>query len=261
MSKILNLTKNSIDFRKLANYALLNQDQDVVKFVHKFGQNVDVDTSSPEDVWGNGGIKSNVDIGETLNIASSSTSDTSAGTGARTVVVSGLDEDFNEVTDFIVLNGISNVLTTNSYIEVHRIVVYQAGSSEINVGKITATASGTSTVLATVEAGVSITQQTHYTVPAGYTAFKVAETVSSYRADGNGTRQAEITYMLKAAGDTAWIRESVKGVNSATAAKSWDVPLIVPEKTRMKYQAVAAANDTSVSVQYDMVLIKNTELL
>lgn len=262
MSKLLNYTKNSVNFRELANYALLNSDQDTIKYVQKFGQNEDVDTAtSPEDIWATGGTKTYISTGETVNIASTSINDTAAGTGARTVVITGIDEDYNEITDFITLNGTSNVVTTNSYIEIFRIVVYQAGSLEHNEGTISATTTGTATLLATVEAETGITQQCHYTIPAGYTGFMVTESLSSYKADGSGERQAEITLMVKAAGDTSWIKTSVRGLMSNTITKNWDVPLVIPEKTSIKYQATAATNNTSVSVQYELVLVKNTELL
>lgn len=61
------------------------------------GNNPDVDTAGPEDVWSGGGLYPWMTTATALEIVSDSASDTSAGTGARTVLVNGLDANFVEV--------------------------------------------------------------------------------------------------------------------------------------------------------------------
>ena len=58
--------------------------------VHKFGFNSAVGTSLTT-VWLQGGLYPYLSSASTLYISSSSTDDTAAGTGARTVTVSGLE--------------------------------------------------------------------------------------------------------------------------------------------------------------------------
>lgn len=261
MSKLTNLTKNSVDFEGLAAYALLNTDQDVVKYVEKFGQNVDIDTSATEDIWSPGGNKVYLEAAETLNIVSSSVNDTNAGTGAWNVAISGIDANYDLIEDFVVLNGTTNVVTNLAFLDVSRIVVYQAGSLEENAGEITATSTGTAVLVAAVEPSDSITQMSHYTVPAGYSGFMLCETSSVYKADGSGTRQGEISMEVKGVGQTAWVKSSVLGLSSNTHTHRKKIPLYLPEKARIKYRGNAGANNTAMSISYEILLIKNTELL
>jgi hypothetical protein len=76
--------------------------------VHKFGFNAAVGTGL-ETVWAEGGLYSYLGTASTLYISSSSTDDTGAGTGARTVTVSGLDNNFDEKIETVTLNGQAGV--------------------------------------------------------------------------------------------------------------------------------------------------------
>ena len=62
--------------------------------VHKFGFYDSVDTSLTT-IWSQGGVYSYLSGASTLYISSSSTADTGAGTGARTLTVSGVDNNFD----------------------------------------------------------------------------------------------------------------------------------------------------------------------
>ena len=78
------------------------------EFVHKFGFYDSVSTSLTT-IWSQGGIYSYLSAASTLYISSSSTDDTVAGTGARTVTVSGLDNNFDEKVETVSLNGQTGV--------------------------------------------------------------------------------------------------------------------------------------------------------
>lgn len=111
-----------------------------------------------------------------LEISSSSASDTSAGTGARTVSISGLDINYNPLTETITLTGQTAVNTVNSYLRVNSMKVLTVGSGATNAGVIYA---GTGTVTAGVPAvklgiintGDSISRMSQFTVPLGNTLF------------------------------------------------------------------------------------------
>jgi hypothetical protein len=76
--------------------------------VHKFGFNSSIDTNLAT-VWLQGGLYSYLSSASTLYISSSSTADTGAGTGARTVTVSGLDNNYDQKVETVTLNGQSGV--------------------------------------------------------------------------------------------------------------------------------------------------------
>ena len=114
----------------------------------KFGFNPDVDDSL-ETVWAQGGLYSYLASASVLKVSSSSTSDTSAGTGARTVELFGLDANYDEISETITLNGQTAVNTTNEFLRINRMVVKSAGTGGQNAGVIYA---GTGTVTTGVPA-------------------------------------------------------------------------------------------------------------
>ena len=66
----------------------------------------------------------------TMTVSSDSTNDTSAGTGVRTVEITGLDANYNEVSpkEIVTMNGTTAVSTVNQYIAINFIQGLTAGS-------------------------------------------------------------------------------------------------------------------------------------
>jgi hypothetical protein len=146
----------------------------------KFGRNSNINTGTiPESIWNGGGLYTGFNaIGaETVNIRSNSSSDTSAGIGARTIKIIGLDSNYDEAEETVILNGTSNVESVNSYLRLDRAIVLTAGSSGYNIGTINIEQSASSSVVF-----VSLPpqkNQTHiacFTVPNGYTAYVMSIT-------------------------------------------------------------------------------------
>jgi len=77
-----------------------------------------------------------------VTVVSSSTDDDSAGTGARTVKIEGLDANYEIQSETVTMDGTTNVVTTNTYIRLFRMTVITAGSGGKNAGNITATIGG-----------------------------------------------------------------------------------------------------------------------
>ncbi len=71
-----------------------------------------------------------------LEIASSNVNDTSAGTGARTIRIYGLDANYNYQTEDITLNGQTPVVSTKQFLRVWGAEVLTAGSGGVNAGNI-----------------------------------------------------------------------------------------------------------------------------
>lgn len=86
-----------------------------------------------------------------VKISSASTNDTSAGSGAQTVRVSGLLADYSLTTENISMNGQTAVNTVNSYIRITELKVLTVGGGSQSAGIIYA---GTGTVTGGVPATV-----------------------------------------------------------------------------------------------------------
>ncbi|MCA9329390.1 hypothetical protein KDA11_02000 [Candidatus Saccharibacteria bacterium] len=123
--------------------------------------------STPEDAWPAGGTITVLTSAETMDIVSTSANDTLAGTGAKAVTVIGLDDNWMEITENVILNGTTPVTTTKAFLRINRMLVAQAGSLEYNDGAITATASTAATIQANIIATESLSSDGHYTVPYG----------------------------------------------------------------------------------------------
>lgn len=72
----------------------------------------------------------------TLTINSSSSLDTLTGTGARVLVIEGLNGSMQAITEMINLNGTSNVTTTQQFKRVNFAYIAVAGSDQVNQGNI-----------------------------------------------------------------------------------------------------------------------------
>lgn len=131
----------------------------------QIGFNASVGTAI-EDLWPPGGILQTLSAAETIEVASTSADDASTETGARTVNIQGLDLNFLEISEDLILNGLTIVNTVNQYIRVESCRVTSAGSGGENVGDISLTATISSTLQCFVAATFNNDQQIQYTVPA-----------------------------------------------------------------------------------------------
>lgn len=133
------------------------------------GNNPDIDTGAHEDVWSVGGLYPWMAAATALEVVSSSANDAVAGTGARTVLVVGLDANFNPVSQTVTLNGLTPVALPTPLLRVNSAVIMSAGSGEVNAGNIDVRRVAGGTVQCRLPAGYGISRQSIYTVPAGST--------------------------------------------------------------------------------------------
>ena len=223
-----------------------------------FGYNPDVDTSE-ETIWPDGGLIPHPTAASVLKISSSSTDDASAGTGARTVYIEGVNGNFAVVSEIVILNGQTAVNTTNSYLYVNRFYVATAGSGGANVGNINA---GTGTVTAGVPAvlydiiAIGYNQRTtgHYCVPAGFTGYMTEGSISAGQTSGS----TSVTTFLKQHGADNILRVgAVAAVNNNAAVFDFKQPYIIPEKNCVGASAIGAAANNAVSSYFNIILIQN----
>ena len=93
-------------------------------------------------------IKTYLTTAETLDLSSTSAGDSISGTGARQIELSGLDNNFDRISEVIDLNGLATVTTTNSFIRLNFAVVSSSGTfggtgTGANEGVITIESSST----------------------------------------------------------------------------------------------------------------------
>lgn len=150
------------------------------------GINEDVDLAAAEDVCEAGGTYAGLPViptqaGEALNVVSGSANDTSAGTGARTIRVEGLDANGSWAEENITLNGTTPVVTTSTWLRVIRAYIVTAGSGATNAGAITIKHNTTTAnVFSVIKAGRGQAANAVFTVPTGKTARLTSWSVQGY---------------------------------------------------------------------------------
>jgi hypothetical protein len=225
----------------------------------QFGANGTVGTSL-ETVWVGSSLYTFPASATTTTVSSSSADDASAGTGARTVLVEGLNASYEAVSETVSLNGQTGVTLTNQYLRVNKVTVLTAGSGGTSAGSIYV---GTGTVTTGVPAvtlnrtgsSSNESESAFYTVPAGYTAYITRFTMSS----ANSTANTSTRFILRIRpfggvfGYKAIYNIPGNGIYECEAA----YPLPVPEKSDLDILSLTSADSAYASTQLQILLIKN----
>ena len=216
--------------------------------VHKFGANFDLDAGTvPETIWTNGGLYpwSALDNPQIIYVKSDDSNDTSQ------LEIIGLDEDWKEASEVVIMSGLTPVATTSTFRRVYRMIYNHTSSNE---GVITAHAgSSGGTVVATIDADYSQTLMCVYTVPAGYTAYLVS---LGFTAQKN--KDAQVRFYSRGQGESFKIKH-IAEVYEAQYNYMFVVPLKFPEKSDLELRSAdVESNNTRVTANFDLILVKNT---
>lgn len=223
-----------------------------------FGYNGDVDTSE-ETIWTGGGILARPAAAGTLKISSSSADDTSSGTGARTIVLNGLDANYNEISETVTLNGQTAVNTTKQFFRVQNLYVATTGSGLtaagiIYVGTGVVTAGVPATIYGQIAVGDNASLTAHYTIPAGYTGYFTYGNIASGQLTGS---HQIIGRLLMINGTGIRTTAAIIAFGAGVQNFAFNQPLQIPEKNDIEASAVSSAGNTSVSATIQLILIKN----
>jgi len=217
--------------------------------VNKFGYNSAVGTSyeTVTDL-GTNNLPSSAAV---VSIVSASTADTSAGTGARTVEIQGLDANYIEKTETVTMNGQSAVTTTATFIRVFRMRVASAGTGEINAGNITASIS--SSDVARIAANEGQTLMAVYTVPANKTAYLI-----KFQGSLSKNQEAQFQIRTRKSEESAWNTKGLWGTFAASVNYDYPVPIKFTEKTDIEVRAKAGAT-SEIGAIFDLIIIDGVD--
>ena len=232
---------------------------------NKFGYNSDVDTGGSEVLASFGGaFNQKLVPGETLDVVSDSASDTnSSGTGVRLLIIFGVDSNWDEVTEVVTMNGLTPVTTTNSYVGINRMTIYTSGSSDSNVGTVTATATTSSNVMATMPAGEGTTQQCLFYVPRNHQFLATWLYLTAIKSSGGGSNP-DVTFKVFVYSNVVdsqfeVYRDDIDLSIETTKQISPNEPFIIGEKSIFWIEASTTANNTSVRGRFSGKLIRDAD--
>lgn len=209
-------------------------------------------------VWDVNQAKPYLTTAAVMKVSSASADDDAAGTGARTVLVSGLDQNYVPISEIVELDGQTSVNTTKSYLRVLSITVLTTGSGGGNAGAVYA---GTGTVTAGVPAVVheivpiamNKSQSASYTVPAGYTAYFSRGGMTSHTT-GSGAVTARLVASNQG---SPFITAALTVFANTQTEYEFDYPLAFLEKTDIEARAIASSGTHATTTYFQLILIKD----
>lgn len=230
---------------------------------NKFGYNEDVDTGTEEIIAEFGGAFQFLTAGETIDIVSTSTNDVdTTGTGVRKLILYGVDENWSPVIETVNMNGTTTVTTTSQWIGINRATIFQSGSANSNVGKITITANTSGYTMATMPAGQGTTQQCFFYVGADQQFLATWLYLGVIKSSGGGS--PEVTFKGYVYSDVVQsefevFRDSIDlgGSNGDHLDLTPAEPFVIGEKSILWFTANTSANNTSVRGRFSGKLIND----
>ena len=227
-------------------------------FIEKFGRN-DTMSGNIETIWDGSNLYTYLTSASSVYITSSSGNDAVAGTGARTIEVQGLDENYDVATETI---NDDDGASTTTFIRVFRarVVTTGSGGQADGIISIRSASGGGGTLLAQIQrvgtgSGASLGQtfMALYTVPAGKTAYLTQWIV------GAGGQNADTTafFMARPFGDGAFNSKDIIISAGQQFAKDYKVPLQFTEKTDLEVRGFTSSSGNDCSSTFNLILIDN----
>ena len=214
--------------------------------VHKFGAVLTSNNGDYDTVWTERGEYTFPTSASVVNIiSSSSTDDDSANTGAETIVIQGLDGDYNEVEETLSTDGTNSVTGSQSFLRVHRAFV---ASGVTNVGDIDIR-HGT-TVVCQIAADMGQSQVAYYTIPAGKSGY-----LRSFAATMKKNQENSIRLFQRPFGGVFRVASELNLYNS-NMHTTFSIPIYFTEKTDLEVRTYTGANCT-VSAMFDLLVVDN----
>jgi len=221
------------------------------------GRNPDVDIATvPEDLIPQGGVYAFQTAAQSLEVLSASAADTAAGTGARTVLVNGLDINYLEISETIALNGVTAVpLVLTGWFRVNVFTVTTAGSGQVNAGTITLRVAAAGASLSVIEIGFGIAHSGVYTVPADHTVVIISMLTSS--TDGSGAARLQVQVRESAANNVFVARLLIGMWGFQTLPAEFGIGFVLTEKSDLRFRVISSpADNTQLSMTMSGILYR-----
>ena len=226
----------------------------------RFGYNSAVGLMNFEDVWSVGGNLQYLTSAQTLSVVSTDATDSSIGTGAQTIIISGLNNGFSPITETVNLNGLTPVITANRFLRVSRMVVDDSGTNGVNAGDIIATATGAGTIQAQIDTDLGANVATFITIPDGFYGM-----VTAIQAGAEGVDSILVDFQLREQrkGFNVIFRSAIPaGNNTFVDLMRFRSPVLIKPHSDIKVRAIRSTpgGDTTVSAGIHLYLIDEREI-
>lgn len=225
---------------------------------HKFGFNLDVDTGSEELLASfNGTIAPSTDImtvPQTFTITYDNLTDGATSTGARTLLIDYLDENFLNQQVIHVLGSTGSDTTAFTGLGINREVVISTGGDEYNNNQILTAATVDTTLQAGIPAQASVTQQLllHTQIGHNFLMKEVGINVLKLSGGGGSPRVTIRGYSWSRVTNTRYevFRKSLDTDVENTLVFPFSEPLVFGGREVIYFTAETDINNTSISGRF-----------
>ena len=181
-----------------------------VTLQRKYGLNPDIDSGTDEDVWYGGGDYPWPAAAAATTVVSDNAADDAAGTGCLTVLVTGLNSDFETVAQVATMDGVTPVALATNLIRIESAKCTSSGTAQSNVGTIDIKHGAT--IIGVMPPDEGTTLQCIYTVPAGHT-WLIDTLTSGMMKKGSGTIVTH--FEIKPFATQTWVSILQQGLDGA----------------------------------------------
>jgi len=224
--------------------------------IHKYGHNLELATTF-ETIWDGSDVYTYPTVATLMNLTSTDVDDTNDGAGAWNVTIYGLDANYDQINETVLLNGQTPTPTTLQYLRVYRMYIRRVGATGVNEGIIYlgtgATVAGVpANIYAMIEVGYGQTMMTQYTVPDGYTAY-ISNFIVTCTANKNF-----VTHLIVREYNEGWrVLEESSLAGGGYAHITYDPQRIIPERSDIEFQGLVDVVTGSTEINYDLILVKD----
>lgn len=245
------------------NYCSDNKYGDDCFVVHKFGENSEVSTATSPIT--NNGVYMTPTTLTSLNLVSDNTEDNINGIGARTVKITGLSTNWEQVSEIVEMDGINPVNLINQYYRVYRMQVLTSGTYASQTEKShqgnLILSNGTNNWAEIRINGIALgqTEMAVYTVPKGYSAH-----LGNALVHINGNKVGNIYMFMRTGANITTapysaiiIKFQAHGVLGPLQLSPKSYSGAIPEMTDFGFMGNTDVGTTETSVDFEILLIKN----
>ena len=213
------------------------------------GHTPDVDiANSPADVWENGDRLVYLTEAKAHTIVSTSEDDKSpAGDGARTILVEGLDGNYDPLVETVALDGTTPVALVNNYLRILNISVETSAVDASNVGRITVIDADTNDQCI-MDADEGLSMNSHFTVPRNFLLFIQQCEFNTVRTAGLVEPMVEFEVLAREGPNKPWLQVLDKKIDAARQSElQVTVPFVAgecPETCDLRIRVSTDKNNT-----------------
>lgn len=244
----LGATSSVVDLIEIGKQGVTNH---IPLFIYGANPSVGV-TTVP--IWPCGPVEQFPASAQTLNIVSTSTSDTLLGTGARSIRIAGLDDNYDPFFEDIDLDGTTPVTTSNRFFRVNNSFITAAGADNFNQGEITIDATTPAATIDCIPALIGISQTSTFTIPRAMDLLYIT-VVMSVGIKQSASVQLTHKEITEDGVGGRWTYLTSNSTGSSTAMAPTPLPDVSFEKTDLVQEVTSSMVNTDVLFYLSGILI------